>query len=298
MPSLPHDAGGELGTSRFASVNGVRLHYVEAGTGPLVVFLHGFPQFWYAWRRQLPALARAGYRAVALDMRGYNLSEKPRGVRPYDVDALAGDVAALVQRLDPRGATVIGHDWGGAVAWRAAERHPLAVRRLVILNAPHPATFARELRTPSQLLRSSYILFFQLPWIPELVIRARDFALLERVLRRDPVRPDAFTDEDVRRHKEALARPGALTAALNYYRAAARRPTGVLAPRRAARVEQPILVIWGDRDRYLRPRLTRGLERWVPDVRVEHIAGASHWVMDDTPERVNDLILRFVAGEP
>jgi pimeloyl-ACP methyl ester carboxylesterase len=296
MPPLPHDLPGGLGTSHFASVNGVRLHYVEAGEGPLVVLLHGFPQFWYAWRYQIPALARAGYRVIALDMRGYNLSEKPRGVRHYDVDALAADAAALVQRLDPAGATLIGHDWGGAVAWRAAERHPAAVRRLVILNAPHPATFARELRTPSQLLRSSYILFFQLPWIPELVIRARNFALLGRVLRRDPARPHAFTDEDVRRHKEALARPGALTAALDYYRAAARRPRGVLDPRGAARVEQPALVIWGDRDRYLRPELTRGLERWVPHVRVEHLADASHWVMDDAPERVNELVLRFVAG--
>ena len=274
-------------------VNGVRLHYVEAGAGPLVLLLHGFPQFWYAWRHQLPALARAGYRAVAVDLRGYNLSAKPRGVGAYDVELLAGDVAALVAALGERSAVLVGHDWGAAIAWRVAARYPERVGRLVILNGPHPRAFLRELRKPAQLLRSAYVLFFQLPVLPELVIRAGDFALLDRVFRRD-ARPGSFSDADVAAHKEALRQPGALTAALNYYRAAvrhARRRT----LRAETRVEQPTLLIWGDRDRYLGPGMARGLERWVPRLRVEHVPEATHWVMADAPAQVNELLLAFLG---
>jgi pimeloyl-ACP methyl ester carboxylesterase len=286
-----------LGTSRFAVVNGVRLHYVERGDGPLVVLVPGFPQFWYAWRHQIPALSGAGFRVVAVDPRGYNLSDKPRGAGRYTVDVLADDVAALVRRLGTS-AAVVGHDWGGVIAWRVAASHASLVDRLVVLNAPHPAAYARELRTPAQLARSSYALFFQLPWLPELALRARDFALVERVFRRDPVRAGAFTDEDVRRHKEALARPGALTAMLNYYRAVPRRPLDVVVPPRRghAVVQQPTLLVWGDRDAYLRTELTVGLEPWVPRLRVEHIPAASHWVMADAPDTVNRLLLEFLGS--
>jgi pimeloyl-ACP methyl ester carboxylesterase len=285
----------EVGTSQFAVVNGVRLHYVEAGSGPLVVLLAGFPQFWYAWRRQIPALAAAGHRVIAVDPRGYNLSDKPKGVRSYGVEVLADDVAALVRRLGDS-AVVIGHDWGGVIAWRMGARHAGLVDRLVVINAPHPAAFARELRSPSQLLRSSYALFFQLPWLPERLLRTGDFALIERVLRHDPVRRGAFTDEDIRRHKEALARPGALTAMLNYYRAVRLRPRGVVLSTERQRVEPPVMVIWGDRDPYLRVELSRGLDRWVRQLRVEHIPDASHWVMADAPDRVNDLLLDFLGA--
>ena len=174
-------------------------------------------------------------------------------------------------------------------------RSPEVVEKLIVLNAPHPAAFLRELRAPGQLARSSYIFFFQLPWLPEATFRAGNFALLERTMRTDPVRPGTFTDEDIRRYKRALAQPGALTATINYYRAVFRQD-----PRETVREPPPVtcptLLIWGDRDRYLGVDLTKGLERWAPDVRVEHIPDASHWVQNDAPERVNELIVGFLRG--
>jgi len=284
------EAAGTLGASRYATVNGVRLHYVEAGRGPLVVLLHGFPQFWYAWRHQLPALAAAGFRAVAVDLRGYNLSDKPAGLDAYTAAEAAADVAALVEALGAEPAALVGHDWGGVVAWQAAAAYPERVSRVAVINAPHPRRFARALRSPRQLLRSLYVLFFQLPVLPERLVAARDFALVERVLRFD-ARRGSFTRDDVARHKEALRRPGALTAALGYYRAALRRRA---ARRLPAGVRQPALLIWGDRDRYLGRELAAGNERWVPRLRVEHVPEATHWVMADAPERVNELLVAFL----
>ncbi|MGQ9490001.1 MAG: alpha/beta fold hydrolase [Anaerolineae bacterium] len=202
---------------RYADLAGVRLHYVEAGTGPLIVLLHGFPEGWFAWQHQIPALAAAGYCVVAPDMRGYNLSGKPAGVRAYPADLLADDVAALIRALGDRRpdgsgapATVVGHDWGTAVAWLFAMRHPDLLARLAILNVPHPARMMQGLRTLRQLRKSWYIFFFQLPWLPEAALRARDFAVLRQTLRRDPVRPAAFSDEDIARYVEAARQPGAL----------------------------------------------------------------------------------------
>src|SRR5579884_3024966 len=162
----------QLWTHRHASVNGVRLHYVEAGRGPLVVLLHGFPEFWYSWRHQIPALAAAGFRVLAPDLRGYNESDKPPGVAAYGLERVAGDVAALVRHAGERRAAVVGHDWGGGIAWWLAMHRPDVVGRLAVLNAPHPAAFRRELRTPGQLLRSWYVFFFQLPALPEWLFRA------------------------------------------------------------------------------------------------------------------------------
>jgi pimeloyl-ACP methyl ester carboxylesterase len=280
---------------RQVAVGEVRLHYVEAGAGPLVVLLHGFPEFWYGWRHQLPALAAAGYRAVAPDLRGYNLSDKPPGVRAYEVERLAGDVAGLVRACGAERAALVGHDWGGVVAWQVAMRHPALVERLVVLNAPHPSAIGRMLSNPVQWLRSAYILFFQLPRLPEALIRANDFALLRRLFRTDPVRREAFSRQDIERYVEAFRRPGALTAALNYYRAALRRlpPAGEDALRP---IEQPVLVVWGQRDRALGPELAAPDRRWVSHLRLERLPDASHWVQHDRPERVNALMLDHLAG--
>ena len=279
---------------REAVVNNVRLHWVEQGSGPLVLLLHGFPEFWWGWRRQLPALAGAGFRAVAPDLRGYNLSEKPKGARSYRVSIVVEDVAALVRYLGAERAHLVGHDWGGVVAWHTAMRHPEVVDRLAIINAPHPAVFSREMRHPRQFLRSWYAFFFQLPRLPEAAIRARGFAALERLFR-GTARPGAFSDADIARYKEALARPGALTAALNYYRAYVShffRPGGAKqAPRRT--VERPTLVIWGEKDQALNLHNLDGLERYVPDLRVERLPEAGHWVMADDPQRVNALLTAF-----
>jgi len=277
-----------------ALVNGITLHYVEAGTGPLVVLLHGFPEFWYSWRHQIPALAAAGFRVLAPDLRGYNESDKPPGVSSYRHELVTEDVAALIHHAGAEHAAVAGHDWGGGIAWHLAMHRPELVDRLIILNAPHPAAFMRELRTLGQLRRSWYMLFFQLPWLPEYLFRRRDFASLERVLRKDPARPDAFTEEDIRQYKLAFARPGALTGAINYYRALFRGP-----PRKEDMrpIDLPTLLIWGERDRYLGIRLTEGLEAWVPDLRIVRLPDASHWVQQDARERVNELMIDFLRGD-
>lgn len=289
----------ESWTHREGRVNGIRLHWVEQGEGPLVVLLHGFPEFWYAWRHQLPALAAAGFRAVAPDLRGYNLSDKPRGVRAYRIEALLGDLEGLIALLgvEQGGARahVVGHDWGGAFAWYAPLFLPERLLSLSLLNAPHPLAFRRELKSsPAQRKKSSYVFFFQLPWLPERRIRAGNFAAVEKMLRRDPVRTGAFTDEDVRAYKDALARPGALTAAVNWYRAALRFPPRVGG--RSWPEGLKTLVVWGERDRYLGPGLLEGLDRWVPNLTVERIPDASHWVQADAPGRVNELLVTFLKG--
>jgi pimeloyl-ACP methyl ester carboxylesterase len=287
---------GELAgvAHRSAHLGDVRLHYVEAGRGPLVLLLHGFPEFWYSWRHQIPALAGAGFRVVAPDLRGYNLSDKPRGVRAYAGDLLARDVECLIRHLGARRAVAVGHDWGAIVAWLFAMRYPELLERLVIMNGPHPVRFLRALRTPRQLVRSWYVFLFQLPRMPEALLRAGHFALLRRTFRTQPVRPGALNAEDVERYVAAAARPGALTAAINYYRAAfrqllARAQTGL------RRIDAPVLVVWGEQDRYLGQELAEPDHAWVPNVRVERLPDASHWVQLDRPERVNALLLAFLA---
>jgi epoxide hydrolase 4 len=287
------DTLSDLVEHRYADLGDVRLHYVEAGEGPLVVLLHGFPQFWYMWRFQIPALAEAGFRVVAPDLRGYNLSEKPRGVRSYRVELLARDVERLILACGEESAVIVGHDWGAAVAWVTAMMHPGRVKQLGILNVPHPERFARGLLRPAQLLRSSYMFFFQVPRLPENALAARDFASLRYALRNEPVRPRAFTYEDIELYVEALARPGALTAALNYYRALFRR-NPLKARTLLRRIEEPVMVIWGERDRYLGKELAEPDPSWVPNLRVERLPDASHFVAEDRPDEVNFLLLEFL----
>jgi len=285
-----------IGSHHRVIVNGVGLHLVEAGQGPPVVMLHGFPEFWYSWRHQIPALAAAGYRPVAPDLRGYNESDKPPGVASYRSDKLVGDVAGLIEYLGAGPVVVVGHDWGGLIAWLLVMRRPELVRGLVVLNAPHPATFLRELPHARQFLRSWYMFFFQLPWFPEALLRFQRFGMLGHALRSQTRHSNAFTPEDIQRYKHALARPGALTAAINYYRAAFRY-------RREAEkcfrpVRGPALVIWGDLDSYLNPHVLDGLPAWAPDARLIRLPNASHWVQNDEPETVNRLILEFANSLP
>jgi pimeloyl-ACP methyl ester carboxylesterase len=278
---------------RYAVVNGIRLHWVEAGTGPLAVLLHGFPEFWYSWRHQIPALAQAGFRVVALDLRGYNESEKPARIRSYRIETLADDVLGVVRALGQKRCAVIGHDWGGGIAWYLAMHHPQVVENLIVLNAPHPVRFFQELRTLAQLRKSWYLFFFQLPWLPERLFRADHYAGLGHLLRTGPVRREAFTEADIQCYKRAIAQPGAITAALNYYRALCSR--NLFQFRRQIRpIDAPTLLIWGEQDRYLGLGLTQGLEPWVSNIQIERIPEASHWVQADALERVNALIIRFL----
>jgi pimeloyl-ACP methyl ester carboxylesterase len=281
-------------TEGYADVgDGLRLHYVEAGSGPLLVLLHGFPEFWYSWRRQIPALAAAGFHVVAPDMRGYNLSDKPVGWRAYDVQALARDIAGLIRHFGDEPANLVGHDWGAAVAYGVAMYHPDVVRRLAILNVPHTERMLAGFRTLRQLRKSWYMFFFQLPSLPEALLRKDNFAFAKRSLRADS--RESFSDADLARYAEAWGQPGALTGMLNYYRAALRRsPRGALSDLRP--IAAPTMVIWGERDRHLGAELAEPSPQWVPDLRMEWIPDATHWVQHEQPARVNELLGEFFAA--
>jgi pimeloyl-ACP methyl ester carboxylesterase len=278
----------------YGVVNGVRLHWVSAGdeAGPLVVLLHGFPDFWYGWRHQLPALSAAGYRAVALDLRGYNLSERPARVEEYRRDVLADDVAALVRHLGAERATIVGHDWGGVVAWHLAARRPEVVDRLAVLNAPHPARYRRLLRHTSQWARSWYVGFFQLPHVPEWTLRAMGHAALAAIWRGGHARPGAFGPRELAAYRAAFAAPGAVEAALAYYRALFSHPAPAAPERRV--LPHRTLVVWGLRDGALVAANCEGLEPWVPRVRVVRVPEAAHWVMADAPAAVNAALLELL----
>ncbi len=277
---------------RDVEVNGVRLHCAVAGEGPLVILLHGFPDFWYGWRHQLPALAAAGFRAVAPDTRGCGRSERPPRTADYRPRVLAGDVAGLVRAFGADSAAVVGHDWGAGAAWYFAADHPELLERLVIMGGPHPARMGQAFRTIRQLRRSWYMLFFQLPVVAEAALRRGDFAELRRRLREDLARPGTLSEEDVERYIENYRRPGGLTAALSYYRAHFRRPREALS---AVRVDCPVLLIWGQEDSYVGPELAQPDPRYVPDARVEVIPAARHFVQADAPDRVNELLIDFLA---
>lgn len=282
---------------RFVEVQpGVRLHYASCGdaTKPLMLMLHGFPEYWGAWRHVMPAFAD-DFHVVAPDLRGYNLSDKPAGIDAYAIDTVADDIAGVIEAEGGDQAMVAGHDWGGLAAWLLAMRRPELVERLAVLNTPHPARFTRRLLvSPQQMARSSYMFAFQLPWLPERLFRARDFSLARQTFRYDPYRVDAFTDADLDCYVDAWEQPGALAGSLNYYRAATRHGARALAGS-MRRIEQPVLVIWGDRDRYLLRDLAEPDPELVPNAEVVHISHASHWIQHDEPDEVNRLLLQFLT---
>lgn len=286
----------------WLEANGVRFHALAAGPadGPLVLLLHGFPESSRSWRHQLPALAQAGYRAVAPDLRGYGLSDTHG---PYDVETLAGDVAGLVAALGRERATVVGHDWGAAVAWATAHHAPEHVERLVVLNCPHPASIRHELLTnPRQLARSSYMFVFQLPWLPERLLTRKDCRGVARALRGGSHVREAWTREELDHAREVFMRPGVASAALGYYRAAARHP-GV-ARRLAARhpITAPTLILWGVHDQFLgeetiRPERLRPYFAPGNDPVICRIEEAGHFVQNEAPERVNDELLAWLTAD-
>jgi len=274
-------------------VDGVSLHAVRAGPidGPLVVLLHGFPEFWYGWRGQIDPLVEAGYRVVAPDQRGYNRSDKPERLAAYNLDRLVDDVVALIDDAGREQATVVGHDWGAAVAWWLASTRPEPVERLVTINVPHPVVFRRFLtRDPRQTLRSWYMFYFQLPRLPEWGFSRNDFAMGVRTLRQTS-RPGAFTDADLDRYREAWSHPGAVKGMLDWYRALFRTATerSVVLP-----IERPTLLIWGANDTALRQAMAEPSIDLCTDGRLRIIAEATHWVHHEETDRVNDLLLDFL----
>jgi pimeloyl-ACP methyl ester carboxylesterase len=281
----------------YAQVGDVRLHYAEAGEGDrLVVLLHGFPECWYSWRHQLKALGER-FRVVAPDMRGYNLSDKPPRVEDYRVGRLVDDVTGLIRHLGAREAAVVGHDWGAAVAWAVAQHYPDYVSKLAALQVP-PAAVWRKNLSLRQLLRSWYMFFFQLPAIPEWWIRRKDFAGLERMFRKT-ARPGTFEDRDIEVLKSAMKEPGALTAAINYYRA----NLGSFLARRSGeytkqeRVRVPTLFIYGERDFAIVPETVEGVASYVNAPYTEvRLAKSNHWVQQEYPDEVNAALSSFLEG--
>jgi len=278
---------------REIMTNGIRMHYVTQGTGPLVVLLHGFPEFWYSWRYQIPFLAEHGYTVVAPDLRGYNDTDKPR--TGYDVATLTRDIAGLVKGLGQEKAIIVGHDWGGALAWVFAASYPQMTDRLIVMNAPHPAAMMREFRTLKQLRKSWYIFFFQIPWLPEYALLRNNANEIGRMLRGAAIQKSVFPREVTAIFQQAMSKPGATTAALNYYRQLFRRlPASSKDPR--ARVTAPTLLIWCEQDIALSIELTTGLEQWVGDLEIKRIPDSGHWVQQEQPEKVNQFVLNFLQS--
>jgi pimeloyl-ACP methyl ester carboxylesterase len=259
--------------------------------------LHGFPQSSYAWRKQIPALAER-FRVVAPDLRGYADSDKPPRVSDYRMPVLVDDIVGLVGELGEEQAHIVGHDWGGAIAWAVAQRWPEAVGRLAVLNCPHPALFQRALRSWSpQLLRSWYVLFFQLIGIPELILLRDGAAFVGRVLRNGTVRPGVFSDEDVLEYRRAFSMPGAATATLNYYRAIFRDALTGRTSDVSTIIHAPTLLIWAENDVALGRQLTNDMERlFASSLRIEYVPNTSHWVMEERPALVNRLLLDFLTA--
>jgi len=281
---------------RLIETNGVRLHVLQDGPsdGPLTILLHGFPEFAYGWRRQLPFLAAAGYRVWAPDQRGYARSDKPDGVAAYALDELAADVIALIDAAGRERAFLVGHDWGAAVAWWVAQAHPERVARLVVINVPHPAVMRAHVRgSLAQFLKSWYILFFQLPWLPEWALSRGNWRGLTRALTTG-TRPGAFTEADLDAYREAWSRPGAMRAMLSWYRAIVRRPPAMPA---APRIAVPTLLLWGVNDLALTRELAQPSIDLCDDGRLVFFEEASHWVHHEEPERVNALIGAFLGAE-
>jgi len=286
-------------THAYANVNGIRLHYAEAGSGDnLVILLHGFPEFWYAWHKQFDALS-ASFHVVAPDMRGYNLSDKPPRVEDYEIDKLIADVIGLIDHFGAKQAAVVGHDWGAGVAWAVAQKHPERVAKLAVLQVPLMAAWRANL-TLKQLLRSWYMFFFQIPRLPEWLISRRDFRSIEETLSK-VTRKNSFTREDIERYKAAARQPGALTGAINYYRANVFRR--LFAPKREdgnasnGRVRVPTLFIFGEQDFAIIPATVRGLDKYIDaDYRELRIPDSGHWVQNEAPEEVNAALLEFLQS--
>lgn len=287
----------------YADVNGVRLHYATAGKGKLIMFLHGFPEFWYEWKNQLAEFGR-DHQAVAPDMRGYNLSSKPAEVDQYQVKYMIEDIRALAEKLGHKKMILVAHDWGGVVAWAFAIAHPECVEKLVVINAPHPGVFQRELReNPDQQKASQYMLMFRSEKA-EQILSANNYATLVGAVLGDGLKSGVFTEEDKKAYIEAWSQPGALTGGLNYYRAARLGPPsgegdkgGFSNAPPSLEVKVPTLVVWGEKDTALLAGNLVGLDKFVPNLTIKRIPDGTHWVIHEKPALINGYIREFIKGK-
>lgn len=276
-----------------AVANGVRFHYGAAGRGPLVLLVHGFPERWFSWRRQVAALAAAGYRAVAFDLRGYGLSDKPAG--GYDIANLTRDVAALVRALGEDRATLVGHDWGGAITWETVSRHPEVVSRFAVLNCPHPWVLRRALVTSGQLAKSWYILLFNVPWLPERLIARDHGVFIERLFRDFAVDRRNFTPELLAPFRDSVATPAAVTPMLAYYRQVVRDALTPGSMPRPPMIDRPGMLLWAEEDKALGLDLLAPHSRVARDLRIQRLPGVGHFAQQEQPELVNRHLLQWLA---
>lgn len=270
------------------------LHVVEAGPaeGAAVILLHGFPEFWWAWRRQIAALAGAGYRVIAPDLRGYNDSDKPPGLSAYHLDVLAKDVIGLADGLGFNQFSLVAHDWGAVIGWRVASLWSARLRRVVLMDGPHPDVFAAyAARHARQALRSAYVGFFQIPWLPEAYLSAFDHAAMKASLT-GTSKPGTFSAADLAAYSRAWGKPGALGAMISYYRALRLRQPDTP----PARVAAPTLVVWGRDDVFLELGLAQASLACCAEGTLQVIDGAGHWLHLEQPDAVNAAILQFLAA--
>lgn len=286
-------------THGYANVNGIRLHYAETGSGDnLVLLLHGFPEFWYSWRNQLNALGK-DFHVVAPDLRGFNLSDKPTNVDDYKIDRLVDDVIGLIDHFGASQAAIVGHDWGGGIAWAVALKHPDRVSKLAVMQAP-PAAIWRANMTTKQLLRSWYMFFFQIPRFPEWLLRQKNFEAIEKSFTEKVIRKNTFSQGDVELYKEAARQPGALTGAINYYRANVMdrlraKKESTSSPSSGVRVKVPTLFIFAEQDFAILPETVRGIEKYIDAYyREVRIPDSGHWVQNEAAEEVNIALLDFL----
>lgn len=275
----------------FISTNGINLHYVSQGSGKLMLMLHGFPEFWYSWRHQIQEFA-SDYHTVALDLRGYNDSDKPASPSAYQMSEFIQDLKGVITGLGYEDCILVAHDWGGAIAWNFAYAYPEMVEKLIVLNIPHPAKFAQGLRTPQQLLKSWYILAFQIPFLPELLFQLNDYQAIKEAFSGMAIDKTAFSEEDLNAYRDAAAKPGALTAMINYYRGIF--PLLFNSEPEWPILEIPTLTIWGEADTALGKELTYGTEAYVRDWQIKYIPNCSHWVQQEQPALVNSYIWEFL----
>jgi epoxide hydrolase 4 len=297
---MDSDAIASHGTEKVMSArrlavpaNGLTFEVFEAGEGDrLALMLHGFPQHAVSFRHQLPLLAALGYRVWAVNQRGYGGSSRPRDRAAYGLSHLTEDVAGLIDASGARSVLLLGHDWGGLIAWTFAIRRLRPLEKLVILNVPHPLCFRRALTTWRQRAMSWYVGFFQMPYLPDRLLAAGNGRLLSCMMRRDTGRAEVFPDDVLAIYRGNVSAPGAATAMLNWYRAAGR---DILTARDlAAPVDVPVLIIWGERDMALSLACLAGTDHYVRDLRIARLPGISHWVQEDAPDEVNRQIGTFV----
>ena len=277
----------------YIETNGLKLHVAQMGpkSGIPVVLLHGFPEFWYGWRKQIPALVEAGCRVIVPDQRGYNLSDKPKGIKDYRVDELVKDIISLIDALEYEKVNLVGHDWGAVVAWMLANQHPERLHRLSIMNVPHPAVMRRFLtRDIEQIRRSWYVFLFQLPWLPEMGMRRNDWRGAVSALRGSG-KIHTFTNQDIEKYKEAWSQPGAMTSMINWYRAAMRFQPKMI---NDSRIKVPTLMMWGMKDFALSHRMARPSMDYVDEGNLILFPDATHWVQHDAAEEVNHYLVDFI----